>query len=191
MSLISRLRAVVAGDDYLDGDYDELDYDTGEHEDNMQGMSSVSTSALAPLDAANPFEMDQNFSGSNVIGMPGISSGTAEVSLMEPRSFDEMPRAIQALRERKTVILNLTMMEPDQAQRAVDFVAGVTFAIDGHQERVGESIFLFAPSCVTVTNASQDESTTPTVVSKDVEHAPSESSVAPAPAWAASDAAAL
>ena len=191
VSLISRLRAVVAGDDYLDGDYDELDYDTGEHEDNMQGMSSVSSSALAPLDASNPFEMDQNFSGSNVIGMPGISSGTAEVSLMEPRSFDEMPRAIQALRERKTVILNLTMMEPDQAQRAVDFVAGGTFAIDGHQERVGESIFLFAPSCVTVTNASQDESTTPTVVTKDVETASAESSVAPAPAWAASDAAAL
>ena len=92
---------------------------------------------------------------------------------------------------RKTVILNLTMMEPDQAQRAVDFVAGGTFAIDGHQERVGESIFLFAPSCVTVTNASQDESTTPTVVTKDVEQASAESSVAPAPAWAVSDAAAL
>ena len=191
MSLISRLRAVVAGDDYLDGDYDELDYDTGEQEDNMPGMSAVNTSALAPLDTSNPFEMDQNFSGSNVIGMPGISSGTAEVSLMEPRSFDEMPRAIQALRERKTVILNLTMMEPDQAQRAVDFVAGGTFAIDGHQERVGESIFLFAPSCVTVTNASQDESTTPTVVTKDVEQTSAESSVAPAPAWAVSDAAAL
>ena len=27
MSLISRLRAVVAGDDYLDGDFDELDYE--------------------------------------------------------------------------------------------------------------------------------------------------------------------
>ena len=191
MSLISRLRAVVAGDEYLDGDYDELDYDTGEQEDNMQRMSSVNSSALAPLDASNPFEMNQNLTGSNVIGMPGISSGAAEVSLMEPRSFDEMPRAIQALRERKTVILNLTMMEPDQAQRAVDFVAGGTFAIDGHQERVGESIFLFAPSCVTVTNASQEESTTPTVVTKDVEQASVESSVAPAPAWAVSDAAAL
>ena len=74
---------------------------------------------------------------------------------MEPRSFDEMPQAIQALRERKTVILNLTMMDPDQAQRAVDFIAGGTYAIDGHQERVGESIFLFAPSCVNVTSSSQ------------------------------------
>jgi cell division inhibitor SepF len=119
-----------------------------------------------------------------VIGMPGISTAAAEVNVMEPRSFDEMPRAIQALRERKTVILNLTMMEPDQAQRAVDFVAGGTFAIDGHQERVGESIFLFAPSCVTVTNASQDETSTPTVVSREIDvAAPSDSASAPSPAW--------
>ena len=113
MSLISRLRAVVAGDDYLDGDYDDLDYDTGEQDDVEEGPSHSMSSALATLESSNPFETEQSFTGSNVIGMPGISTGTAEVSLMEPRSFDEMPGAIQALRERKTVILNLTMMEPD------------------------------------------------------------------------------
>ncbi|MFM8004166.1 MAG: cell division protein SepF, partial [Dolichospermum sp.] len=43
-----------------------------------------------------------------------------------------------------------TIMDPDQAQRAVDFVAGGTYALDGHQERIGESIFLFTPSCVQV-----------------------------------------
>ena len=96
-----------------------------------------------------------------------------------------MPRAIQALRERKTVILNLTMMEPDQAQRAVDFVAGGTFAIDGHQERVGESIFLFAPSCVTVTNTSHEETSAPTVVSRESDSKEEESSAAPSPAWGA------
>ena len=90
---------------------------------------------------------------SNVIDMPGIN-GNYEVLLMEPRSFEEMPQALQALRERKMVVLNLTMMEPDQAQRAVDFVAGGTYAMDGHQERVGESIFLFTPSTVQVTTSS-------------------------------------
>ncbi len=91
---------------------------------------------------------------SNVIGMPGSNNSVAEVVVMEPRSFEEMPQAIQALRDRKTVVLNLTMMDPDQAQRAVDFVAGGTFAMDGHQERVGESIFLFTPICVQVTTQS-------------------------------------
>ncbi|QYO63412.1 cell division protein SepF [Leptolyngbya sp. 7M] len=87
---------------------------------------------------------------SNVIGMPGAVNGMSEVVVMEPRTFEEMPQAIRALRERKSVVLNLTIMDPDQAQRAVDFVAGGTYAIDGHQERIGESIFLFTPNCVQV-----------------------------------------
>ncbi len=86
----------------------------------------------------------------NVIGMPGALNGISEVVVMEPRTFEEMPAAIRALKERKSVVLNLTLMDPDQAQRAVDFVAGGTFALDGHQERIGESIFLFTPSCVQV-----------------------------------------
>ncbi len=90
----------------------------------------------------------------NVVGMPRAVNSIAEVIVMEPRSFEEMPQVIQALRERKSVVLNLTMMDPDQAQRAVDFVAGGTFAIEGHQERVGESIFLFTPICVQVTSQS-------------------------------------
>ena len=185
VSLISRLRAVVAGDDYLDGDLDDLVYDDDQVEQD-QRAAQADGGALATIGDSNPFDLGDSLPGSNVIGMPGISSAAAEVNLMEPRSFDEMPQAIQALRERKTVILNLTMMEPDQAQRAVDFVAGGTFAIDGHQERVGESIFLFAPSCVTVTNTSQEDTSSPTVVSRemDVSEQP-DTAAAPSPAWGA------
>ena len=182
MSLFSRLRAVVSGDDYLDGEHDdELDYDGGEQPE----PSYISRSSSLAL--SSDFGADDPFAGTNVIGMPGLSTAVAEVTLMEPRSFDEMPRAIQALRERKTVILNLTMMEPDQAQRAVDFVAGGTFAIDGHQERVGESIFLFAPSCVTVTTAASDEASSPTIVSREISEP--QQDAAPSPAWGRQDAA--
>ena len=183
MSLFSRLRAVVSGADYLDGEYDdELDYDGGEP--RQSGSSATTTSRTSALALTSDFGSDDPFAGTNVIGMPGLSSTAAEVTLMEPRSFDEMPRAIQALRERKTVILNLTMMEPDQAQRAVDFVAGGTFAIDGHQERVGESIFLFAPSCVTVTTALSDEASSSTIVSRDTSDS---HDAAPSPAWGRQD----
>jgi len=176
VSLFSRLRAVVSGDDYLDGDYDdELDYDGGELPEPAPAIRS------SPLVLSSDFTTDDPFAGTNVIGMPGLSTAGAELVLMEPRSFDEMPRAIEALRERKTIILNLTMMEPDQAQRSVDFVAGGTFAIDGQQERVGESIFLFAPSCVTVTTASNEEAASPTTLSRAVDTP--EPAAAPSPAW--------
>jgi cell division inhibitor SepF len=188
VSLFSRLRAVVSGDEYLDGDYDdELDYDPGTLDESRPAASTSPSRGSGALALSDGFGIeDHPFSGSNVIGMPGLSSAVAEVFLMEPRSFDEMPRAIQALRERKTVILNLTMMEPDQAQRAVDFVAGGTFAIDGHQERVGESIFLFAPSCVTVTTAGGEETASPTVVPSRPPAEPRDA--APSPAWGRTDA---
>jgi cell division inhibitor SepF len=115
----------------------------------------------------------------NVIGMPGAVNGLSEVAVIEPRSFEEMPQVIQALRERKSVVLNLTIMDPDQAQRAVDFVAGGTYAIDGHQERIGESIFLFTPSCVQVSTQSGvvNEVSSPQMRTQ--------RPTAPAPAWAA------
>jgi cell division inhibitor SepF len=115
----------------------------------------------------------------NVIGMPGAVNGLSEVAVIEPRSFEEMPQVIQALRERKSVVLNLTIMDPDQAQRAVDFVAGGTYAIDGHQERIGESIFLFTPSCVQVSTQS---GVVHEVSSPQQMRTPRPS--APAPAWA-------
>jgi cell division inhibitor SepF len=185
VSLFSRLRAVVSGDDYLEGDFDdELDYDAGDSHDQAP-PTTRGTSALALSSDFAP-SVDDPFAGTNVIGMPGLSNAVAEVMLMEPRSFDEMPRAIQALRERKTVILNLTMMEPDQAQRAVDFVAGGTYAIDGQQERVGESIFLFAPSCVTVTPAGAEEAVAAATAPSRSRSAASlvePQDAAPSPAW--------
>ena len=182
MSLISRLKAVVAGDDYLDDDFDELDYASEEEFDSMNYQKQNKTN-LNVLANVNPFEFMNNKS-SKVVGMPGISNSSAEVNLMEPRSFDEMPQAIQALRERKTIILNLTMMDPDQAQRAVDFIAGGTFAIDGHQERIGESIFLFAPSCVSVSSSFPEEAAPSSINNNEkLSKFNEDTNSAPKPAW--------
>ncbi len=182
MSLISRLKAVVAGDDYLDDDFDDLDYATEDELNEINDFKQNQKNST-PLANSNPFEFMNNNRSSKVVGMPGISNSSSEVSLMEPRSFDEMPQAIQALRERKTVILNLTMMDPDQAQRAVDFVAGGTYAIDGHQERVGESIFLFAPSCVNVTSSFPEEASPSNISNKNTSPYNLESNTTPEPAW--------
>lgn len=146
-------------------EYDEMD---GEEYQNLYQQEHAQPMTAAPMEDVRsrrsrlrdrtPMSAEPSMgtpamtatSMNNVIGMPGASNGISEVVVIEPRTFEEMPQVIQALRERKSVVLNLTVMDPDQAQRAVDFVAGGTYAIDGHQERIGESIFLFTPSCVQV-----------------------------------------
>ena len=152
------MRSIVSGDD---GEITEDDHAHGYDPDEALTMGDgglpdeFSSPAGPGHEALNmPQALNkESFSQANVIGMPGISSELSEVVFMQPRSFDEMPRAIQALRERRTIILNLTQMAPEEAQRAVDFVSGGNFATDGSQERLGEGIFLFAPSCVKVTLA--------------------------------------
>lgn len=114
----------------------------------------------------------------NVIGMPNAGrwwGAVAEVIVMQPRSFDEMPNVIQSLKERKSVVLNLTLMDAEQAQRSVDFVAGATFTIDGHQERIGESIFLFTPNCVQVS--------TQVGGTHEIPHPPITAVPSPTPTW--------
>jgi cell division inhibitor SepF len=155
---------IFPAQDYPEDEYQSLDgnggefIDSGSYSSNVYASADVSSTqppAVQPQpEPVYDTKMNTGISGmGNVIGMPsgrGIWSSSAEVLVLEPRAFEEMPQVIQALRERKSVVLNLSLMEPAQAQRAVDFVAGATYTIDGHQERVGENIFLFTPNCVQV-----------------------------------------
>ncbi|MFN7656966.1 MAG: cell division protein SepF, partial [Dolichospermum sp.] len=159
-NIFSKLRDFVGLNEQVEYEYYEEEADAG---DNYQNVYQQPNPQPTPQETAPPRRWRENPPAttdeiaptvskpmSNVIGMPGALNGISEVLVLEPRTFEEMPQAIQALRERKSVVLNLTIMDPDQAQRAVDFVAGGTYALDGHQERIGESIFLFTPSCVQV-----------------------------------------
>jgi cell division inhibitor SepF len=143
-------------------DYEYYEDDNEEEEDNNQKPSQQPMTEDRPFATRTreqstfiPETSMETTTRSNVIGMPGVGSGMAEVVVIEPHSFEEMPQVIQTLKERRSVVLNLNVMDPEEAQRAVDFVAGGTYAIDGHQERIGESIFLFTPNCVKVSTLSK------------------------------------
>lgn len=166
MGIFSKLRDFVGVNEQVDYEYEYDEMDGQEYQDLYQEEATTIQEEQPARRRFRDRGLDTNAaiattaspisstSMGNVIGMPGAANGISEVVVLEPRSFEEMPQVIQALRERKSVVLNLTIMDPDQAQRAVDFVAGGTFAIDGHQERIGESIFLFTPSCVQVSTNS-------------------------------------
>jgi FtsZ-interacting cell division protein YlmF len=115
-------------------------------------------------------------SNNNMTSMSGAACITSSVVLIEPRAFEEMPQVLDALRQQKSVILNMALVRQEEAQRALDFAAGGTYAIDGHYERIGDMVFLFTPSCVQVT--------TPNNVFNEIVQAPARPSVEPKNSWA-------
>lgn len=189
-NIFGKLKDFVGLSNPVDYDYD---YDEMESEsEDYQGLYQTEHPQTLPpreqtihrpseIDLGptmNPITNSATNSMNNVVGMPGAGKwwgAVAEVIVMEPSAFEDMPKVIQALRDRKSVVLNLTMMDPEQAQRSVDFVAGATFTIDGHQERIGESIFLFTPNCVQVSTQSG--------VVHEVPQTQGPATRTPAPAW--------
>ena len=135
--------SAIDGEDDQKGSQKERCYDLKPDEESRNPAQMQEQAAAA---SSKDMESTKN----KVLAMIKAANGISQVVVMEPRSFDEMSQAIQALRERKVVVLNLTIFDPEQAQRAADFVAGGTYAIDGRSQWIGEQTFLFTPSCVQV-----------------------------------------
>lgn len=73
-----------------------------------------------------------------------------EVMVVEPRSFGEAGQIVQNLKEKKTIVLNLHLLDKEQSQRTIDFVCGAAHALNGKPQKVGDMVFVFTPSNVTL-----------------------------------------
>ena len=84
----------------------------------------------------------------NLVSLQGAK--TVRVVVSEPTTFEEAQDLADSLKNRRQVVLNLNSTEPEIARRIIDFLSGTTYALDGQTQKLGESIFLFAPSNVEI-----------------------------------------
>ena len=71
-----------------------------------------------------------------------------EVRIIDPRSYGDTTQIVDQLIENKTVILNLHLLDKENAQKTIDFVCGATYAIGGTVQKVGDTVFVFTPNTV-------------------------------------------
>jgi len=86
----------------------------------------------------------------NLRVLPQAKAGAYEVVVIEPKAYNESITIAEALKDRKTVILNLQLLDREQSQRIVDFLCGCTHALDGSQRKIGENVFIFTPSNINI-----------------------------------------
>ena len=65
--------------------------------------------------------------------------------ISQPTTFEQSEEICNFLKEKKSVIVNLEYVNKDVARRIVDFISGGVFALDGHIQKVSNSLFLIAP----------------------------------------------
>ena len=87
-----------------------------------------------------------------VVNMPQSQSQAIKMVISQPTNFEQSDEICSFLKEKKSVIVNLEYVNKDVARRIVDFISGGVYALDGHIQKISNSIFLIAPMNYEITN---------------------------------------
>jgi len=79
----------------------------------------------------------------------------SQITKRQPTTLEDAQRAAEDLKERRPVIVNLERADDNMARRVIDFISGVTYALNGYYDRIGEKVFLFTPANIVI--ADEDE----------------------------------
>ena len=85
-----------------------------------------------------------------VVNMP--QANAIQMVISQPTTFEQSDEICSFLKEKKSVIVNLEYVNKDVARRIVDFISGGVYALDGHIQKISNSIFLIAPMNYEITN---------------------------------------
>lgn len=87
---------------------------------------------------------------SKIVNMP--QGNSVKMVISQPTTFDQSEEICQYLKERKACIVNLEYVNKDVARRVVDFISGGVYALNGHIQKISNSIFLIAPANYDIAN---------------------------------------
>lgn len=119
----------TAEEEYDEEEYEELEEDEEEVEENRNFWNRRS---------------------SKVVNMP--QTNQIKMVISQPTTFEQSEAICNLLKEKKSIIVNLEYVNKDIARRIVDVVSGAVQALDGHIQKVSNSIFLIAPYNYDITN---------------------------------------
>lgn len=135
-------------DDEYEEDYDDLDY---VYDYDERRKPEPVKSAPAPKTRSTTTTP----SGAQIVSIN--TSVQMKVVLVSPVSIEESGSICDYLKENKIVIVNLEATKHEVSQRIVDFLGGVSYAIDGDIQSISNRVFIIAPSNVDISGHFKEE----------------------------------
>lgn len=117
-------------------EYDEDDYEEMEEEQEVTSRASMHTSHSAPMTVPKVVSLNQ--------------PNRMELLNFTMLSYDMTGEICGYIKNRKPIIVNMEKLVPHEMQRAVDYLTGACFALNGTVEKVTDNIFIFAPEHVNI-----------------------------------------
>ena len=118
---------------------DDGGFDFGADDPFGSSPATPAASAAAPTSGG--------FSGQVV----NMNSGRQQVVVFCATQFADSTRAMDELRSKKAVIVNMENVDKAIARRVVDVLSGCVYALDGKITKVAQNTYLFSPHNMEVT----------------------------------------
>lgn len=117
-----------------------------------EGITNVRPLPILPADSGiSSVAVQPRSSGSgSVRPLPPTASSSGKVHVVRPASFAEAQEIGERFRSSDPVIIDLTGADRDLKRRLVDFASGLTYGLNGHMEKVADSVFMLTPTNVQV-----------------------------------------
>lgn len=145
-------------DDYYDEDFDDfedeyeadnIDYNL-DQEDEYEEVEEI-------YKEDKPLRSKQGFRESNEISQNKTnrsygSNNNMVVSIKEPLTYEDGKAVLDDILDKKTVVLNLEMLEMDKKTQIFYFVSGGLYSLRGSIQNVTKDIYVLVPEGVEVDN---------------------------------------
>ncbi|OCL27966.1 hypothetical protein U472_01840 [Orenia metallireducens] len=108
------------------------------------------------LERKEKFQADQRLEEQELNSVISPSQ-VKDMLIIEPESFDEAQHIVDKLKDNQPILLNLSKTDHQLSIRIIDFISGAIYALNGNVEKIGDSVFLFAPGSINITYKSKDK----------------------------------
>ncbi len=117
-------------------EYDEDEYEEMEQEEEVALRTTNHTVHPTPLAVPKVVSLNQ--------------PNRMELLNFTMLSYDMTGEICGYIKNKKPIIVNMEKLAPHEMQRAVDYLTGACFALNGSVEKVTDNIFIFAPEHVNI-----------------------------------------
>lgn len=128
-NVISKVKSLLGFEDYEE--YDE--YEEEQYEEQVKDEDEIEP-------------VITNKKNSKVVNIH--TSSTTKVTITKPIDYEEATEICEALKNRRIVLVNTTVLELKIAQRLLDFISGSCYALGGELQQIEKgSIYSFTIKC--------------------------------------------
>lgn len=137
----------------LEDDYDDEEWvEDEDYEDDYVEESRPRYSRETYPQKRNDREREPIAMTSNTYG----DFSNVQITIHEPITYDDAPKVLNDVKQKKIVLLNFEMLEMDKKKQVFEFVAGGIYSLEAQLKKVTKDLFVIAPKGVYVEGKSSD-----------------------------------